>query len=399
MRVFSPGRKTPYLIQWLFGLISIFMPVSRTESAKPIVVFGAFHGDDFRGNTRVIFEQFHSDHRIHAVWLSRNPDVVKQLNNRYGNTSALILHSFEALQLLTKARMVLYTHGTSDFPFVRIPKNALQVHTYHGLPTKRGEYMKTDGSHKSPGLLHRLILNHRFGGINYFFTSSPFVGNIYAKRFNLRQEQLVETGYPSTDAIINAPKMDRKSFPDCDVLIVYAPTYRRRTKTRWFPFDDMNWADLDQFLSKHRITLALRAHPNEQLSVTSFQKYTSRITDGASIGLSDLLVQTDGIITDYSGIYLEGLLRDIPSIFIPYDIDRYERGLPYAYDEVTPGPKVGTYEDFKKALEDVVSDRASSYQSQRYDVKGLFFSKTDGMSTQRAIRFIEDTLPKLSANP
>lgn len=392
MRIWSPGRKTSYVLQWIYGLLSNITTLFPAKSSKPVVIFGAFHGDDFRGNTSVIFKHLSKDPRIHAVWLSRNPDVIQQLKKEFGHNHALLLHSFKALQILACANMVLYTHGTSDFPFVKLPKKAIQVHTYHGLPTKRGEYLKVSGDNREPGILHKCILKHRFGGINYFFSSSPFVSEIFARRFNLTKDQLIETGYPTMDVLIESTSQTGKSYPSTSFLFLYAPTYRRRAKTRWFPFDDMDWSDFDNFLKKHSITLALRAHPNEKLSVSSFQKYSERIVDGCQQPLNALLLQSDAIITDYSGIYLEGLLLDIPPIFIPYDIDKYERGLPYNYDEVTPGPKVGTYAAFKKAIEDVITSRSASHQLHRTSVKQLFFSDTRGMSTQKAILFIEEKL-------
>ena len=59
-----------------------------------------------------------------------------------------------------------------------------------------------------------------------------------------------------------------------------------------------------------------------------------------------LLPSVDCIITDYSSIYLEGLLRDIPVVFLPYDAATYERGHAFPPVEVRPGPEPSTQADF-----------------------------------------------------
>lgn len=357
-----------------------------------MLVFGSFHGDAYRGNTRALFEHFIKDKRFDVVWLTRNPDVVKNLQAQFGTKFVALLHSSTGLKLIRDATMVLYTHGISDFPFVFIPKRVKQFHTYHGLPTKRGEYMKTNGSESPPSVLHKMILHYRFSGITYFLSTSPFVSSIFAKRFNLQHSQMVECGFPSLDALITEGICVQKSLPDTSHIVLYAPTYRRRDRTQWFPFEDMDWPDFTRFLEEHKITLVLRAHPNENLNIKPYQLHSHRITECGELPLNTLLRQTDAIITDYSGIYLEGLLLNIPPIFVPYDRHRYERGFPYDYDSVTPGPKAGTYSAFKMAILDALLNDAPSYSDLRNEVKSTFFGVTDGKATERTAMFIEREL-------
>jgi CDP-glycerol glycerophosphotransferase len=392
MRIFTPGRKTWYPKQWLYGLLSCIYPIFRRVTAKQVVVFGAFHGDAYRGNTRILFEYFIEKGTHNPIWLSRNPDVVRSIQQLFGVDFAALLHTHKGLQSMRDATLVLYTHGTSDFPFVRIPGQARQFHTYHGLPTKRGEYMKPNGSETPPSIFHRWILKYRFGRITYFLSTSPFVSSIFAKRFNLRADQFIQTGFPSLDALTQASKPVNKSYPDTRFILLYAPTYRRRATTRWFPFNDMNWPDFATFLDDMKITLVLRPHPNEPLNSKTFEAHSTRIVTESSLPVNDILLQTDAVVTDYSGIYLEALLLDIPPIFIPYDIDRYERGLPYNYEHVTPGPKVLAYNDFKRAIVDALVNTAPEYRNHRDEIKSLFFEHPDSSATYRTVACIEQIL-------
>lgn len=337
---------------------------------------------------------------MRPVWLSRNRDLVYQLQAKFGDERACLTHSIRGIRMLAGAGAIFMTHGTSDYPFMYLPRHALRIQTYHGLPTKRGEYLRP-GHNRPPGPLHQLVLKYRFGPITHFLSSSPLVTRLFSARFNLPESVFLETGYPSTDELISTEKPTREFLgrlwpgaPLADKLILYAPTYRSRSCTRWFPFNDMDPAVIASFLDKNNALLALRSHPNDQSDFRHITSISNRfvLADHSVVeNVNLLLAASDVIVTDYSGIYLEGLLKDIPAVFIPYDRHTYERGFPLPYDEVTPGPKVHTQSQFLDHLQSALN-RTDGFQDQRKNVCNMFFSRTDGMSASRVIEFLEEKL-------
>jgi CDP-glycerol glycerophosphotransferase (TagB/SpsB family) len=388
---------TPYFIQLLFGFLSFLTPFFVRQE-RNLVVLTSFHGDGYRGNTAVVYEALHGHAVLNAVWLSRNRTLVNDLKARYGVDSAELTHSFRGLRRLASAGFLMFTHGTSDFPFMFMPRRAQRIQTYHGLPTKCGEYMPAIGD-ASPGLFSRLILRYRFSPISWFVSSSPKVTELFTKRFNIPSHRFVETGYPSTDEIISGirnPNFIHTYWPELALqearIILYAPTFRRRNPTRWFPFDDYDLPVIAEFLEKHNVLMAIRPHPNEPISLEKYQKVSDRFINADHTvieNVNELLVHTDAIITDYSGIYLEGLLRDIPPIFLPYDLQYYERGIPLPYDEITPGPKVSSQVEFLKVIK-MALDGTEDLGSEREKVRLLYFSRFDAKSTERLIGFLEN---------
>lgn len=381
---------TAYHRQWFFGLLSgLVKPFLKTDSK--LVVLTSFHGNAFRGNTKIVFEELVHHPYIKAVWLSRNKGVVQQIVAKYGPEHASLIHTWKGICTLAKANVYLLTHGTSDFAFCCLSRKATIIQTYHGLPTKRGEYMKPS-SDNEPNWLHRLVLSYRFKAIHYFLSTSPLVSELFSKRFNLTAAQILEIGFPTSDQILKIGRNQAnisQFWPDAPLakrVILYAPTYRRRTKTRWFPFDDFNKTTLEDFLQKNDALLVLRSHPNEKPQT---ELIGNRIVSGNEPDIYSLIGLSDVIVSDYSGVYLEGLLLDIPCIFLPYDKATYERGFPYDYDEVTPGAMPKTQYDFLTSLDDAING-ATSFKSERKRVKDLFFNNTDGKSTERLIQFIEE---------
>ena len=390
--------KTPYYMQWAAGAASIFYP-NFTEKQNNLVVLTAFHGDGYRSNTKYLFEALLKHDDIEAVWATRNKSLVKDLQNKYGNKSAVLTHSLKGLKTISRTSTLIFTHGTSDFPFIRLPKRSLKIHTYHGLPTKRGEYLRP-GNNKPPNWFHRKILEYRFGSINYFLSSSSAVTDIFSKRFGLEKSQFIETGFPAYDPIINQQKSPDfvqqlgDKLPDANTYFLYAPTFRKRSTTKWFPFSDKDISEIAGFLDDNNAIMVLRPHPNETVDFSRYTDISNRfvIADQHMIeDVNKLIINAAGIITDYSSIYIEGLLKDIPCIFIPYDNSSYERGFAFPYNEITPGPKVESQKDFLQSLRDCI-EKPAMYRKKRESVKNHFFKKTDGMSTQRTVKFIEDLL-------
>jgi len=383
-----------YPRQWFFGVLSRILPYFVRQESD-LIVLTAFHGDGFRGNTRRLFEWYWADRAdktssCRLVWLSRNQHVVESLRLKYGKQAAESLHSVRGAVLLAKSGTVLLTHGTSDFPFMWIPDRTKLVQTYHGLPTKRGEFMRMDGE-PSPGLITRTVLNRRFQPIDLFLSSSDFVTQLFSARFNLPVDRFVKTGYPAYDELVSRTPdtawlmQHSTAAGSTSRLIVYAPTFRYKSHTHLFPFNDMDTGVLTDFLRAHDLILAIRTHPNEYAWLPEWIHRSDRVllaTDKHIEQVNDLIVHASVIVTDYSSIFLEGLLRDVPPVFVPYDRSEYERGFPYDYDEVTPGPHVDSFAHWMSAVLDAL-EGAPKYQQQRASVRTKFFDQVDSRSTDR----------------
>ncbi|MCH8566733.1 MAG: CDP-glycerol glycerophosphotransferase family protein [Balneolales bacterium] len=397
--------KTFYPIQWLAGLLSAVLPRFLKQDSDKIVLT-AFHGDGYRGNTRVIFEKLISENNAKVIWLTRNPVLFKKLVSKFGTNHVCMMHSWAGLKHLATAKAILLTHGTSDFAFLKLPRRAAIIQTYHGLPTKKGEYMRP-GTDEPPGYLHRKILEYRFGSLTHFLSSSSLVSYIFGKRFNLHESAFVQTGYPMYDHLVNTPKSKQVLqgiFPNIGSLkgrnepmvIMYAPTYRRRTKTRWFPFDDVDLTGVKNFLEKLNAVVLFRPHPNDKFNFGQFSEQSDRFVladHKIAESVEELLPAVDLILTDYSSIYLEGLLLDIPSVFIPYDKNEYERGMPLPYEEVITGPQVSTQ---KGLLETIlaISEQPDLYNEKMEQVRKSFFEYQSGDAAGRVIEFINTHILK-----
>ncbi|TVQ65034.1 MAG: hypothetical protein EA360_10940 [Balneolaceae bacterium] len=384
-----------YIREWFGGLLSLLLPLVVNKENN-LVVLTAFHGYGYRGNTRALYEGLILCDQLRAVWLSRDPQIVDLLNRRYGAGKAERMHSFRGLKLLAASSALLFTHGTSDFAFLRLPRRSLRIQTYHGLPTKRGEFLRP-ASQKKPGWVHRFILRYRFEPISFFLSSSPLVSRLFSQRFGIAIEKFIETGYPAYDEFFKnnseplLPAEVWPSSPEADGIILYAPTFRRKERTRWFPFDHFDFTALHSFLEEKKLLLVLRQHPNDTQDLSRFTSHSPRIVLADQSFVEDvttLLQISKGIISDYSSITLEGSLKDIPSIYIPYDLISYERGLILPYSEMTAGPVVTSGTQFLAALRSI-TENPEQDSDKRLTLRTLFMKQEQGNSTGNVIRFLK----------
>jgi CDP-glycerol glycerophosphotransferase (TagB/SpsB family) len=96
------------------------------------------------------------------------------------------------------------------------------------------------------------------------------------------------------------------------------------------------------------------------------------------------------LISDYSGIWVDYLLLDRPLIFVPYDLEEYEkeRGLLYNYHHITPGPKVSTNKEFIEAIQAYIQDPEKDSE-RRACVKKIFHEYEDGLSYRRICELVK----------
>ncbi|MCY3414838.1 MAG: CDP-glycerol glycerophosphotransferase family protein [Candidatus Heimdallarchaeota archaeon] len=331
---------------------------------KELIVVG---GPRYYGNSRYFFELIrqHPEYKYSTVWLGRNKQEINEIKKSFGNNSAKSLLSPSGIGTFLRARVCAFSHGASDLLYMlssNSPK--LIVNLWHGIPIKH-----LDGIMKVKRIRWDL-----------FCVSSQWEAEYFRDECGINSK-IVVTGQPrnqylyekliSVDITEYKQELIRKivhvSALDVDEndlkIILYAPTYRGHIRTKVFPFDDFDDSSydiLEQILIKHNARLMIRFHPNELNSMNDpvIQEMNRRklIIDGNMNIISstqDLILISDLLITDYSSIYFDFLIKQHPIILIPYDQEEYDSlyGFAFNYDEVSPESQVKSFRHFIELLE------------------------------------------------
>jgi CDP-glycerol glycerophosphotransferase (TagB/SpsB family) len=347
---------------------------------KNIILF--FQSNNkFDDNAKILFHYCLTNTDFEVYWLYEK-NQIKQSNfiKRY---------SLKGFYIFLRAEICVISHGMNDMGLYSLNCKYI-VQAWHGTPIKRiGMY---DYKVKDIENIKKESLNY-----NMFIVASTLEKHYISSALGLNEKNFLISGLPRNDYLIHTNKATiNHNFINKikeKKVILYAPTFRDFGETLFFPFDDFNLECLMLYLKETYTLLLLRPHPNDSENIKKLTKL-SLMSKGSILmaannniqDVNELLPFVDIIVTDYSSIYIDLLLKDIPPIFIPYDLEEYKtvRGLAYDYELVTPGPKVFTQKDFIKEIKEALN-KAPSYQEKRKFVKRIFHKYDDGKACERIV--------------
>lgn len=344
------------------------------------------------GNSRALFEYCVANN-LDASWLYSTTKQIACLDGT-AKKHCVPRSSWKGLYLSLTCQVAVISHGGGDFGWLwHIVKHGKIVNVWHGTAIKNTGL--TDN--KLDDGAHARIVNRDSKYWDMVSVSSEVFRYYFSSSFRVDLSKVVVTGDPKHDNYLKRRRellKLREAVKQHQINILYAPTFRDwdQSSSLWFPFAGDKLAELQVILQGcPDVKFSLRPHPNDKEStkdaISLEEEFPGRFELLSVDILDDIderLAEFDAIITDYSSIYMEPLLADVPVIFIAHDIERYEseRGLAYPYDLVTPGPKVRGWKELKDAISSAV-DGASEYKEQRKFVRDMFFKYQDCNSCER----------------
>ena len=349
------------LFRLAFSFLDLLVP-----KKKNLVICGSHDAKYANGNSRVLFEYLVENHPEFEVWywlrdahLQDNPVFVEQYGDHVLSNKRLA-----SMWKFLRARFLTATHGTPDFHpcmFAIVWGRKKIIQLFHGTPCKGGCYAE-----KAIPRYWAALEAYPF---QHIFAVLPVASKIAAYHtmtsFNVRYDKFLFSGQARNDHLVSGVRRaDVRSMvdlpPDTEKVILYAPTFRRYAETEFFPFPDRNLDRLKKFLEEHKAVMLLRAHYVELARVQELEDHQRLFAFNMDRchEVTDVLPDVDVLITDYSSIFYDYLLLDRPLIFLPYDLDEYQKRRVILYDDYddwTPGAKPTTQEEFQVALQQAFS--------------------------------------------
>ncbi|MCK4852491.1 MAG: CDP-glycerol glycerophosphotransferase family protein, partial [Candidatus Omnitrophica bacterium] len=227
------------------------------------------------------------------------------------------------------------------------------------------------------------------------------VKNTVSGALRVPDSNVVITGYPRNDVFF-AQKREKTPL-EAGLLLrdrkdrrlgIYMPTHRRegRLDVLSLFFGEMD--SINSRLREQRVILLVKVH---YYHLEEMQKNPSEYSNIYFIQDKDveqdiysLLPAVDFLVTDYSSVYFDYLLLDRPIIFAPFDMEEYlrdDRELYYGYNDVTPGPKAGNWDEVLKYIGESLSF-PERYARERDRVREMFHTYCDGHSSERVYKEI-----------
>jgi CDP-glycerol glycerophosphotransferase len=370
------------MVDKIINLIkTTFINNSRKESIDYSTwAFSSSFNTKFNYNSKYLFEYvLKNEPGINPIYVINDDELRKKLQREYGKKYFTETKSIAGIKRVLNAGVWFTSAGLPVYG-LGLNKKRLIINLWHGVPLKKIALMENNIRK-----LNRMYFKYVFSNnYTHILSTSKSLVPIMMESFDVTEDRIKIWGQPRNDAIFNNNNQKKVlmsiygKLPNYKKAILYAPTFRKNTGTHFFPFNDLNYNDLNHFLEKNELIVFIRCHQSETQNIkNSFGNRVKLINSDKVEEIMDIINIFDLLITDYSSIYIDYLLTENPIIFLPYDKEKYlkERGLNFNYDEVTPGPKPETLEGLKFEITKLLYD--SNYYSIERHKTNMFFNEVN----------------------
>ena len=338
-----------------------------------IWLFSSTDNSHYNYNSRYLFEYVKENlPEITPLFVINDPELRNSLSSKYGKQYFIETESIQGIRQALSAGVWFTSAGLPAYG-TGLHKKRLIINLWHGVPLKKIALLDPNLK-KAARIYFKKIFSENYTCI---LTTSHELIPLMARSFAVSEDKIKVWGQPRNDGLFqknDCHEILGQLFPDLPEYtktVLYAPTFRDYGQVQLFPFKDFDQKQLEAFLDEKNMLLFIRTHVAEQGSAAPYLGKRIRFLGNEQAeDLTGILNIFDCLITDYSSIYIDYLLTDKPMIFLPYDRQQYldGRGMNFDYDDVTPGPKPETFNDFLDAL----SPKEDFWKSERTRVNRLF---------------------------
>ena len=338
-----------------------------------IWLFSSTDNSHYNYNSRYLFEYVKENlPEITPIFVINDPELRNSLSSKYGKQYFIETESIQGIRQALSAGVWFTSAGLPAYG-TGLHKKRLIINLWHGVPLKKIALLDPNLK-KAARIYFKKIFSENYTCI---LTTSHELIPLMARSFAVSEDKIKVWGQPRNDGLFqknDCREILGQLFPDLPEYtktVLYAPTFRDYGQVQLFPFKDFDQKQLEAFLDEKNMLLFIRTHVAEQGSAAPYLGKRIRFLGNEQAeDVTGILNIFDCLITDYSSIYIDYLLTDKPMIFLPYDRQQYldGRGMNFDYDDVTPGPKPETFNDFLDAL----SPKEDFWKSERTRVNRLF---------------------------
>lgn len=338
-----------------------------------IWLFSSTDNSHYNYNSRYLFEYVKENlPEITPLFVINDPELRNSLSFKYGKQYFIETESIQGIRQALSAGVWFTSAGLPAYG-TGLHKKRLIINLWHGVPLKKIALLDPNLK-KAARIYFKKIFSENYTCI---LTTSHELIPLMARSFAVSEDKIKVWGQPRNDGLFqknDCREILGQLFPDLPEYtktVLYAPTFRDYGQVQLFPFKDFDQEQLEAFLEEKNMLLFIRTHVAEQGSAAPYLGKRIRFLGNEQAeDVTGILNIFDCLITDYSSIYIDYLLTDKPMIFLPYDRQQYldGRGMNFDYDDVTPGPKPETFNDFLDAL----SPKEDFWKSERTRVNRLF---------------------------
>lgn len=301
---------------------------------------------------------------------------------KYNDPNILFIPKRKCIFQYMQSTHVFYSMGKMP---IRPTARQTVINMWHGIPLKRIGKLSKIGN-----------------GEEFFFTyvcaSSQLFVPVMAQAFGCPESNVIICGEPKADVLFTKKKESEHK------LIVWAPTFRQ---SKFLGYNDskcdqilplfveQEWKELNDELKKNDVNMVVKLHPLQDISgvlnvhFSNLRIYSDSEFKKENQNLFYLMSQADGLISDYSGVYLNFLVLNRPICFALADLNEYANTRGFVFDdplEYMPGVHALKKEDIYDFIKDI-SLGIDRFGNERKRVNDLVNYYKDGSNCERVLSY------------
>ena len=365
-----------FLVDAIFPVFSV---INRVIPKDENIIFFYCANDELNDNSKAVF-----DYLIENDYYKKYKIVCgvgdPQKYSEYIRENIKFISKKACVTQYMKSGHVLYSMGKIP---IKPTRNQIVINMWHGIPLKK------------IGLMSNVS-----NGKEFFFTyvcaSSETWKPVMSKAFGCPEENVCICGEPKADKLI-IPRREKEYK-----LIIWAPTFRQSAylgyndskEPNLLPlFEQSEWGKLNDYLRYRNIKMIVKLHPLQDARgltsnvLSNLEIYSGEAFEHSYGDIFELMSQSDALISDYSGVFLDYLVLDRPICCVLDDYEDYKNTRGFVFDDplkYMPGKKAYRKEDIYSFIDDV-SNEFDEFQEERRKVNPLVNKYTDGQNCKRLL--------------
>ena len=340
--------------------------------------------------------------KYHVVWLVDNIEGAKKRKERFPNTIFVqkrpIRLNKKWAEVLATCKWYIYDHCNLLAPLVK-REEQMVVYLSHGWG-----YKAAKGGFTTNDLTHYDMIT----------VTGPIPAKGMSEYWQEPEEKAVITGYPRLDYFFHPDtsvldKINKKwHFDQYHKVIFWMPTFRQsnneslsedyiKNQTGLPIFETRDsLLEFSDFLKEKNLILVFKLH-HLQAALPVFQSHFDNILlvrdeelHNLGVQLYQFISMADVMISDYSSISIDFLLKDKPIVFTLDDYKEYDksRGLfPKNAIDYMKGYHVYNQKELEESISEI-AEEVDTYKDDRDAIMKDYHTYTDGYSAMRVLNAI-----------
>jgi len=375
-----------FLFKVLFALFKLFPLKNKT-------VFLSSFGD----NAFFIANELSKSHQHQMIFINQAKckldfTTIPTDNKKiYSFETSNILDTFLSIYQLATSKYVFVDNYAGILSVIKFRHEVKCIQLWHAAGAiKKFGWSDPETSARSERA--KLRFQQVYDRFQYIPVGSQQMADIFSESFHVDQSHFIHTGVPQTDFYFDpvakgqAHARLQSLYPAITgkKVVLYAPTFRKNSLNSMELH--LNVEELLERLDEQYVIL-IRLHPSVH-EVTNFTEHPRVLLVNDYPHLSELLIVSDILITDYSSIPVEFSLLEKKMIFFTYDLEEYGKtqGIWAENSLYFPGPIVKTTSEVIDHILDPSIDYEKIDQFRKH-----WNTYSTGKSTSQLINVIYDS--------